>query len=97
MSRPLVKAAFRPRRAKDISRAVARAIRVAQSGRPGPAHVSLPFDLLNENGEPTVSWTVQDAFPKKLDAPSFNASSNEVAIENLELMASNLIINNPAI
>ncbi|MDJ0703446.1 MAG: phage tail protein [Leptolyngbyaceae cyanobacterium MO_188.B28] len=55
------------------------------------------IDLLNENGEPTVSWTVQDAFPKKLDVPSFNASSNEVAIENLELMASNLTVNNPAI
>lgn len=55
------------------------------------------IDLLNENGEPTVSWTVQDAFPKKLNAPSFNASSNEVAIESLELMASNLTISNPAL
>ncbi|MBE7382961.1 MAG: phage tail protein [Leptolyngbya sp. SIO1E4] len=55
------------------------------------------IDLLNENGEPTVSWTVQDAFPTKLDAPSFNASSSEVAIESLSLMASKLTVNNPAI
>ncbi|NEQ32297.1 MAG: phage tail protein [Leptolyngbya sp. SIO4C5] len=55
------------------------------------------IDLLNENGEPTVSWTAQDAFPKKLDAPSFNASSNEVAIESLELMASKLTVSNPSI
>ena len=54
------------------------------------------IDLLNENGEPTVTWTVKDAFPKKLDAPSFNATSNEVAIESLELMASNLKISNPS-
>lgn len=48
------------------------------------------IDLLDETGAPTVSWTATDAFPKKLAAPSFNASSNEVAIESLELMASNL-------
>ncbi|MEM1255787.1 MAG: phage tail protein [Cyanobacteria bacterium P01_H01_bin.21] len=56
----------------------------------------LTISLLNEAGEPTVSWVVKNAFPKKLDAPSFNASSNEVAIESLELMASDLEIKNPA-
>lgn len=55
------------------------------------------IDLLNENGEATVSWTVKDAFPKKLDAPSFNATSSEVAIESLELMATRLEVANPAL
>jgi phage tail-like protein len=55
------------------------------------------IDLLNENGEATVSWLVKDAFPTKLDAPSFNATSNEVAIESLELMATWLEVSNPAI
>ncbi|MEM8641110.1 MAG: phage tail protein [Cyanobacteria bacterium P01_G01_bin.54] len=50
------------------------------------------IDLLNESGEPTVSWLVYDAFPKKLEAPSFNATSNEVAIESLELLARDLKI-----
>ncbi|UII31375.1 phage tail protein [Fulvivirga ulvae] len=44
--------------------------------------------LLDETGTTVVSWTVIDAFPTKLSAPSFDASSNEVAIESLELMAS---------
>ncbi|NES67157.1 MAG: phage tail protein [Okeania sp. SIO2D1] len=48
------------------------------------------IDLLDETGEAVVSWTAKDAFPKKLDAPSFNATSNEVAIESLDLMASTL-------
>ena len=48
------------------------------------------IDLLDETGTAVVSWTVTDAFPKKLDAPSFNATSNEVAIESLELVASTL-------
>lgn len=55
------------------------------------------IDLLNEKDEATVSWIVKDAFPKKLDAPSFNATSNEVAIESLELMATRLEVSNPAL
>ena len=48
MSRPLVKAAFRPKRANEIGRMTARAIRIALSGRAGPAHLALPMDLLGE-------------------------------------------------
>lgn len=44
--------------------------------------------LLDETGSTVVSWKVIDTFPTKLSAPSFDASSNEVAIEAMELMAS---------
>ena len=43
--------------------------------------------LLDETGSTVVSWKVIDAFPTKLTAPSFDASSNEVAIESMDLMA----------
>ena len=43
--------------------------------------------LLDETGSTVVSWKVIDAFPTKLSAPSFDTSSNEVAIESMELMA----------
>ena len=43
--------------------------------------------LCDETGNAVVSWTVQNAFPTKLDAPAFTASSNDVAIETIELMA----------
>ncbi len=46
--------------------------------------------LCDEEGNAVVSWTVIDAFPTKLTAPSFNADSNEVAIESLDVMASAL-------
>ncbi|MEM8639437.1 MAG: phage tail protein [Cyanobacteria bacterium P01_G01_bin.54] len=52
----------------------------------------ITISLLNESGEPTVSWNVYDAFPKKLDAPSFNASSSEVAIESLDLVARDISV-----
>lgn len=53
------------------------------------------IDLLDETGTAVVSWTAINAFPKKLDAPSFNAASNEVAIESLDLMANDLKIDYP--
>jgi len=43
--------------------------------------------LCDENGDPIVSWEVYRALPIKLNAPSFNASTNDVAIESLDLIA----------
>jgi len=53
----------------------------------------MTVSLTNETGdEPLVTWTVTNAFPKKLTAPSFNGSSNEVAVETLEMMADTVTI-----
>lgn len=46
--------------------------------------------LCDEKGESVVRWKVIDAFPTKLSAPGFNANTNEVAIETMELMASRM-------
>lgn len=43
--------------------------------------------LCDENGDPVISWTVVNAFPTKLDAPTFDANSNDVAVESMELTA----------
>ena len=48
--------------------------------------------LCDENGVAVISWQVLNAFPTKLDAPSFTASSNDVAIETIELMADGIIV-----
>lgn len=52
--------------------------------------------LCDENGAAVVSWTVINAFPTKLDAPSFTATSTEVAIESMELMADRITIEEAA-
>jgi phage tail-like protein len=49
--------------------------------------------LCDETGAPMVSWTVINAFPTKLQAPSFTATSNEAAIESMELTGDSLLIN----
>lgn len=43
--------------------------------------------LCDEGGNPVIKWQVLNAFPKKLDAPSFTAESNDAAIESMELVA----------
>lgn len=48
--------------------------------------------LCDEKGDAVISWKVVNAFPKKLDAPSFSASSNDAAIESMELMADAVLI-----
>lgn len=48
--------------------------------------------LCDEQGAAVVSWKVVNAFPKKLDAPSFSASSNDAAIETMELAADSVQI-----
>jgi len=45
------------------------------------------IDLCDESGTPLVTWAVLNAFPTRLDAPTFDANTNEVAIETLEIMA----------
>jgi len=50
-------------------------------------------DLCDESGKPLIRWTVQGALPVKLEAPTFDAKSNEVAIETIELVAHALQVN----
>lgn len=50
------------------------------------------IDLCDEKGIPLITWKMHKAFPLKLEAPGFNASSNEVAIEALELLVADLEI-----
>lgn len=47
-------------------------------------------ELCDESATPLIRWTVQDAMPVKLEAPAFDANSNEIAIEQLELIAHGL-------
>lgn len=52
----------------------------------------ITIDLCDPQGVALVSWKVRNALPLKLNAPSFNAAGNEVAIEQLELIAMDLTI-----
>jgi phage tail-like protein len=52
----------------------------------------MEVSLCDESGHPVVSWQIAKAIPVKLDAPTFDASNNEVSIESLEVMAADISI-----
>src|SRR6201986_4587831 len=60
---PMAKASWTATSVATLGAEVAKAIRIARSGRPGPVHLSLPSDLLDETvGVDTVVWPDADAF-----------------------------------
>ncbi len=49
--------------------------------------VAMEVSLCDVQGVPVVAWRIAKALPVKLSAPSFDASSNEVVIDTLEVQA----------
>jgi phage tail-like protein len=50
------------------------------------------ISLCDEEGDPVISWVVRNAFPTKLEAPGFDATKNDAAVESMELTADGLEI-----
>ena len=71
ITRPLVKTARRPGRVDQLGHDTAAAITCARSGRPGPVHVALPFDVLNATvgGACRVEATEFERRPRPLSSP----------------------------
>jgi len=83
MAAPVTKASFTAKSAATLGDDIARAIRTARSGRPGPVHLSLPFDVLEaqvDGGEKRVPS--RDAFypvMRALDAATADAVLSAIA------------------
>jgi len=43
------------------------------------------IQLLDEEGNPVVTWTITNAFPIKVSGPDLKSDANEIAIESIEL------------
>ncbi|WP_459616686.1 thiamine pyrophosphate-binding protein [Bordetella sp. 2513F-2] len=75
MAAPVTKAAWAVRDAASMAADVARACRLARSGRPGPVHLSLPTDVLEARTEAASLPAPQDflAVPQGLGAAGAQA------------------------
>ena len=94
ISAPLTKASFRASSADTLGHDIAKAIRIARSGRPGPVHVALPFDVLQAetNGAGPIADT---AFEPDVLAPG---DSDVAAIADALADASSpLVVVGPAL
>ncbi len=52
----------------------------------------LDISLCDEQGNAVVNWIVGKAVPVKLEAPTFDANTNDVSIDTLEVMASHISV-----
>jgi phage tail-like protein len=55
---------------------------------------TVTIQLLDERGNPTMTWTLSNAWPTKITATDMRADANEVAVETLELIHEGLTIQN---
>ena len=56
--------------------------------------VPVIIKLLDEKGNPTMVWTLQNAWPTKITGTDLKADGNEVAVETLEIAHEGLTIAN---
>ena len=45
----------------------------------------ITIKLLDESGNPVVTWKVKNAFPIKVEGPALKSTGNESAIESMEM------------
>lgn len=50
--------------------------------------------LCDENGNPTMTWTLANAWPTKISSTDMNSDANEVAVETIEISHEGLTIAN---
>ncbi|MGD1847035.1 MAG: phage tail protein [Salibacteraceae bacterium] len=56
--------------------------------------ITVTISLLDETGNPTMVWTLANAWPTKIVATDLKSDGNEVAIETIEIAHEGLTIGN---
>jgi acetolactate synthase I/II/III large subunit len=94
-ARPLCKAAWQVQSAAEVPSAFARAWRTALEGTPGPAHLTLPFDVLQQAVDEASAALTTDA--DLVPAPSgADASAVTQAVELLAEARRPLVLGSPS-
>jgi phage tail-like protein len=58
------------------------------------ARETVVIKLLDEEGNPTMTWTLANAWPTKITGTDLKSDSNEVAVETIELAHEGITIEN---
>jgi phage tail-like protein len=59
--------------------------KIVEDGKIGDARKNGSVIMFNQQGQEVARWNFVNAWPSKLSGPNANATTNEVAIEELEL------------
>ena len=65
--------------------------RMVEEGQVETARADGTIFMVNQMGEPVAQWNFFRAWPSKLTGPSLNSTSNEVAVEELEIVHERLV------
>jgi acetolactate synthase-1/2/3 large subunit len=93
LAAPVTKASWTAQRAEALGEDIARALRIARSGRPGPVHVSLPFDILEAKVEASAVVPAGNAAPP---AQRLGASAAGAVLAELKRAQRPLVLVGPA-
>src|ERR1700741_5070971 len=86
MAAPVAKASWTAKSAATLGRDVAEAMRIATTGRPGPVHLSLPSDLLDERVESNaIVWP--DGVDGSASAPFLTAAVADAVLSEIATAA----------
>jgi thiamine pyrophosphate-dependent acetolactate synthase large subunit-like protein len=96
---PMAKASWTATATETLAADVAKAIRIARSGRPGPVHLSLPSDLLDATvPSETIAWPDASAFttaPVALNDAAATAILGIVATAKRPFLLAGPALSNP--
>lgn len=56
--------------------------------------ITVIVKLLDESGKPTMTWTLQNAWPTKIQGTDLKSDGNEIAVETIEFAHEGLVIAN---
>ena len=93
LAAPVTKASWTAQRADKLGEDIGRALRIASSGRPGPVHVSLPFDVLEAR---VASDVVLPSRPGLPEARRLDDSTRDAVIAQLARAQRPLVLAGPA-
>lgn len=94
---PVCKASWTAHSAAGLGNDLARAFRLARSGRPGPVHISLPFDLLEQvlaESDQQAPAAPVDYLPTPMNLPSTTA---DIIVARVHTAKRPLLITSPAL
>ncbi|MGD9805371.1 MAG: thiamine pyrophosphate-binding protein [Hyphomicrobiaceae bacterium] len=82
MAAPVAKASWTAKSAATLGEELGEALRIAKSGRPGPVHLSLPSDLLDETVESNaVRWPDAKSVGDPVQIPLGNGAADAILAE----------------
>ncbi len=94
IAQELVKKSWRVNNVENIGFDIAKAISISKTGRPGPVHLSLPFDILNSNSMKAEVPSKSYFHPR---VSKLNSHSKDSIIQILKKYKNPLILTNSAL